>query len=91
MATASFPEPLLLRLQGLLEFWFSDANLSRDKFLSGKVAGGGADGWVSLCTVAAFKKVLVVLAAPRTPHLARATSPMPPVFLYTPLSCVIES
>ena len=60
---------MLLRLQGLLEFWFSDANLSRDKFLSGKVAGGGADGWVSLCTVAAFKKVLVVLAAPRKPQL----------------------
>lgn len=52
----SIPLDLASRIVKQVEFYFSDANLPRDKFLLAEV-GKDKDGWVSIATVASFARM----------------------------------
>ena len=52
-------EELLSRLQGQLQFYFSDANLRRDKFLLARTGEHGT-GEVPVATLAGFNRILAM-------------------------------
>lgn len=79
------PPPPLAPLPALvtqLEFWFSDANLVRDKFLRGKLEEEG-DARVAATVIAGFKKVAELIgkrngpAVPAVEHIVAAARASP--------------
>ncbi|ORX90690.1 La-domain-containing protein [Basidiobolus meristosporus CBS 931.73] len=78
-----------------VEFYFSDSNLPKDKFLSG--LANSNDGWVSIATIASFKRMrqftdkdLIVEALRESPELLEVNEEGAMVRRTKPLSNLAE-